>query len=278
MSVKGLLARLLTPLFCLTTMAATPLGEVRSWAVFYGEKAEPAQLAAPDVLVLEPDHPWKPAGFRRPGQRVLAYLSLGEVNESRAYYRQVAAIPGAVVEKNPDWPGAHRVDPRAKGWRQLVLDKLAPSILAKGYDGLFLDTLDTAAYMEGHGKHGAVSAMAGLVKALHARFPQALIVANGGWAILPEAAGALSAYVTESVFTDYQFKPAQYRLREASQAAQRAADMRRVAEQYGLSVLVIEYVDPADAAQRAEVANRVREAGFVPFVSDIGLSTLQPTP
>ena len=43
-------------------------------------------------------------------------------------------------------------------------------------------------------------------------------------------------------------------------------------------MLVIEYVDPADTAERAAVARQVREAGFVPFVSDIGLSTLQPTP
>lgn len=276
--MKSLLARWLSPLFCMTAMAAVPLGEVRSWAVFYGDKADPTALAAPDVLVLEPDHPWKPATLRRPGQRLLAYLSVGEVHESRAYYRQVAAVPGAVVEKNEDWPGAHRVDPRSKAWRQLVLTQLAPSILAKGYDGLFLDTLDTAGYLEAHGKPGAVAAMAALVKALHARFPQAMIVANGGWAILPEAAGALSAYVTESVFTDYQFKPAQYRRRDASQAAERASAMRQVASRYGLSVLVIEYVDPADAAGRAEVAAQVRKAGFVPFVSDIGLSTLSPTP
>jgi uncharacterized protein (TIGR01370 family) len=279
--MKKLLSMLLSPFMCLSATAATaatPLGPVGSWAVYYGDKASSAQLQAPDLLVLEPDHGWEPATVRREGQRVLAYLSLGEVHEGRAYYKQIAKAAGAIAGKNPDWPGAHRVDPRSPAWRKLVLDVVAPAILAKGYDGLFLDTLDVGAYLEGHGKPGATAAMASLVCDLHARFPAKFLVANGGWALLPQAAGALSGYVTESVYTDYRFKPAAYRPRAMADAAQRAADLHGITERYGLSVLVIEYVDPADEAQRARVAGQVREAGFVPFVSDIGLTTLQPTP
>jgi uncharacterized protein (TIGR01370 family) len=272
------------PLLALFTVGASPspapsLGPVRSWAVFYGAQADPDDLRRPDLLVLEPDQGWEPDRIRRSGQKILAYLSLGEVNESRPYFAKLKASPGTLAGHNPNWPGAVMVQPGSKVWRSLVLDDLLPSLVARGYDGLFLDTLDTAAYLEREKRQvGAIAAMRRLLADLRARCPEALLVANGGLDLLPEASGSLSAIAVESVFTDYRFKPAAYREREVSAAAVRATELRQVAQASGLPLLVLEYADPQDEASRSAVAQRVREAGFVPFVSDIKLETLRETP
>lgn len=252
---------------------AVPLEGVADWAVFYGDAAPAAQLARPDLLVLEPDHPWNPRTLRREGQRVLAYLSLGEVHKTRAYFAELAATPGAIALKNPNWPDAHMIDPRSRAWRSMVLERVAPAILAKGYDGFFLDTLDVAAYLENeHQRPGARDAMVSLLRDLHARFPEAYLVANGGHALLPDAAPALSALATESVFTAYQFEPAAYRWREPAAAAQRATELQALKARYRLPVLVIEYVDPKNRDMARSAVDKVHAAGFVPFVSDIGLT------
>lgn len=277
--VWGMVGSWMVALGLMAPPAAAPLGQVRSWALFYGEKAPEALLSAPDLLVLEPDQPWGTMLWRRPGQKVVGYLSLGEVHDGRAYAKEVKAS-GAVVEPNPDWPGAKRVDPRHPAWSRLVVDTLAPSILAKGYDGLFLDTLDVGGFLERErGKAGARLAMAQLIRALHARFPTALLIANGGLDLLPEAGPSLSALAVESVGTAYQFTPQRrYAWRPGPEAEARAAELGGQAKAAGLPLLVIEYVDPTDPLGRAKAANQVRSWGFVPFVTDIGLARLDPTP
>lgn len=253
---------------------ATRLANVDSWAAFYGSQATPEALRGPDLLVLEPDHPWTPASFRRPGQRILAYLSLGEVHTTRAYYPALEKAR-ALAGPNPDWPGAMRLDPRSEAWRQLVLGAIAPALLKKGYDGFFLDTLDVGAYLERERQYpGATVAMARLVSDLHAKFPQALIVANGGLDLLPHAASALSGVAVESVFTDYDFAAKQYRVRAPEKARERAAWLSQTVAPYGLPLLVLEYVAPEATGSRKGVAGEVKAAGFVPFVSDIGLERL----
>jgi uncharacterized protein (TIGR01370 family) len=257
----------------LFALGCTTLPGVHTWAVFYGAKATDAALQTPDLLVLEPDQPWNPALLRRTGQLVLAYLSLGEVNESRAYFQKLD--PSALLGKNPHWPGAMTVDPGNASWRSEVLDKLAPSMLQQGYDGFFLDTLDVGAELERQGHPGALKAMAGLVNELKARYPQAVIVANGGLDLLPDAAHALSALAVESVVTNYDFNAQRYLRRAPEQAQARIAQLQGIQRQYGLSILTIEYVSPQTPGEGDAIALSILQAGFVPFVSDIGLNTLK---
>ena len=101
-------------------------------------------IPRPDLLVLEPDHQWHPRVLRRSGQKVLAYLSLGEIHKTRPYYAALAARVGVLASPNPRWPDAVAVDPGAPAWWGVVLEEVVPQILAQGYDGLFLDTLDDA--------------------------------------------------------------------------------------------------------------------------------------
>ncbi|MBC7541848.1 MAG: endo alpha-1,4 polygalactosaminidase [Candidatus Sericytochromatia bacterium] len=255
------------------------LTQADSWAVYYGDQEPPAALQGPDVLVLEPDHAWRVSALRRPGQTVLAYLSLGEVHTTRSYAPILTATPGAIAGRNPDWPDALTVDPRSPDWRRLVIDEVAARILAKGYDGFFLDTIDAAEALEQKGKHpGAAAAMVELIKALKQRYPQALLVANGGHSLLSRLAPSLAGLATESVFTDYQFKGRHYRWRPEADAQRQQALWAKAKATYGLPVLVIEYVDPHNAPMRAAAADQVRAAGFIPYVADIGLTALWQTP
>lgn len=256
---------------------ALPLAEIRSWAVFYGAEAPVETLRRPDLLVLEPDHAWTPATLRRPGQKILAYLSLGEVHKTRAYFPELQRAKGALVGANPNWPDAQMVDPRSPAWRRLVLERLAPEILAKGYDGFFLDTLDTADHLDRLGKHpGAREAMAQLVKDLRRKYPEILLLPNGGLPLLDAAGGAFSALTTESVFTDYQFQPSTYRMRDPQGAEARRAEIAGRAEALGVRVFVIEYAITPE--MHAEAWRKASEAGFVPFVSDIGLTRIEEEP
>lgn len=180
--------------------AGAPLASARRWACFYGRTLSSAAWGSLDMAVLDPD------AFsleRATGPLRLAYVSAGEADERREYWARAAGKP-YLVEPNPDWPGAHRVDPRAPEWRELV-DAQVSSALAKGFDGVMFDTLDVAEHLESSAPArfaGAVAAAGDLVLEIRRRHPGALLVMNNGLALLDKAAGALDGLVVEDLYTD----------------------------------------------------------------------------
>lgn len=86
-----------------------------------------------------------PGGARRP---VIAYLSVGEAELYRDYWNPewAAQPPAWIVGPNPDWPHCFIVRYWAKEWRAILFgtrDSALDRILAQGFDGVALDTVDT---------------------------------------------------------------------------------------------------------------------------------------
>jgi polysaccharide biosynthesis protein PelA len=81
------------------------------------------------------------------GALVLGYLSLGEVNRDRAWFGELREM-GILLGENPNWPVSHYVDVRDAAWRKFVNATLVPEILAQGFRGVFLDTLDDPIELE----------------------------------------------------------------------------------------------------------------------------------
>ena len=124
--------------------------------------AAAAKLAAcgRDWIVLDAalssDEPWTSADLAairvgRDGRRVIAYLSIGEAEDYRAYWRREwganrdgkpdAAAPAFLVAENPDWKGNYRVKYWHADWQQIILADV-DRIMAAGFDGLYLDIVD----------------------------------------------------------------------------------------------------------------------------------------
>ena len=150
-----------------------PGGHGWRWAIDYGAATDPELARSYDLLVLEPDHARPIAPLRGPTTRIIGYLSLGEIERTRP---DVAALDraGALRAPNPTWPDARFADLRHPAWRAVLIERMIPAILAKGYDGLFLDTLDNAEAMERAdpaGNAGMVDAAVALVQAIRSSFP-----------------------------------------------------------------------------------------------------------
>ncbi|NWF78310.1 MAG: endo alpha-1,4 polygalactosaminidase [Chloroflexi bacterium] len=83
--------------------------------------------------------------------KVLAYLSIGEAEDYRWYWREEwdanhdgQPDPGApewLDEGNPDWPGNYKVRYWYAGWQDIIFAYL-DRILAQGFDGGYLDLVD----------------------------------------------------------------------------------------------------------------------------------------
>jgi uncharacterized protein (TIGR01370 family) len=252
-----------------------------AWAVDYGAHTDPVLARSYGLLVLEPDHPRDIASLRGPGAKMLGYISLGEVERSRAFAKPLEKA-GALRAANANWPDARYVDLRHAAWSSLVLERLVPEILAKGFDGIFIDTLDNAEAMERGDPAscaGMVTAAAGLVKAIRARFPKCTIMLNRGYALLPQVASLIDIVLGEAMASRWNFSARRYEMVPPEDWDWQANRLRAAkAVNPSLIAATLDYWDPADPVTIAGLYARERAAQFLPYVSTLALDRLIPEP
>ena len=109
---------------------------------------ESGLLTAADVTSLKT----KPNGARR---QVFCYMSVGEAEDYRPYWKpawtNAATYATWIAALNPDWPGDFKVKYWRPEWRDILYghtDSQLDLILARGFDGVFLDVIDAFEYFE----------------------------------------------------------------------------------------------------------------------------------
>lgn len=78
---------------------------------------------------------------------VLSYLSIGEAEDYRVYWRQEwdSAPPSWLGRENPEWPGNFAVRYWDPEWKKLIFGEpgsFLDVILKQGFDGVYLDKVD----------------------------------------------------------------------------------------------------------------------------------------
>jgi uncharacterized protein (TIGR01370 family) len=217
---------------------------------------------------------WRHHAFPRRVIR-LGYVSLGEADPHRGYWPQVAGQP-FLVEANLNWPGNQLVDVRDARWRNILLSQEIPRLLSLGFDGLFLDTVDSPAYLEQKDPArfaGSRQALIELVREIHRRFPKLPLVANGITA-LADVAPYVEGFVVEGMFATYDFGRRAYRPTTGDEQSWKQAQIDRALAIARRPVFTIEYADIGDVDLARSAAGASAQRGFHPYVATKELNTL----
>jgi len=224
------------------------------------------------------------------GRKVIAYVSIGEAEDYRPYWRKewggggtlTRASPTWLGAENPDWKGNYRVHYWHPEWQRILLGVI-DDVMARGFDGVYLDIVDGFETFEREGnrfvddrvnpetKQSYRRDMVDWVKAIAAQAratnPDALVIPQNGSQLLahPDHLATISAIGIEDLFTNGN-KPqskgdTRYRL-------EFLARMKPVNK----PVLVIDY--PKAAGLQAKVKQQAREHGLVWLIADRQLRTL----
>lgn len=251
------------------------------WVVCYSDRPEPFDLARYQVVVLD-SHSHPPLGPLIDRNRtVLAYLSLTQIGRGRPAFPALQQA-GVVLEPHPVWPDAHYLDFRHPDWARTVLEQMIPQALEAGFSGLFLDTLDDAAYLEERDPRryqGMREAAVRLVRAIRMHYPQIVLMVNRGFALLPEIAGSIDILLGESVLGTFDPATRAYaRVPDADAAWQ--VNALRSAKQLNpaIRIFTLDYWDPADREGVRRLYREQRANGFVPYVSTPMLDTIVEEP
>jgi uncharacterized protein (TIGR01370 family) len=207
----------------------------------------------------------------------LAYLSVGEAEMGRPYWGQVRGKSFA-IEANPAWPDNVRIDIRDRRWQEILLDQEMPRLLARGYNGFMLDTLDTAPYLERRDPvrfSGCRHALGQFLAVLRRTFPNAILLANGGETLV-DAAPYVDGYVTEGIFATYEPEAVAYRPTTPDERAWRLSQVRAALARAPRPVFSIEYASESGLPTGLSdwAAQKARDQGFRPYVTTKSLDRM----
>jgi cysteinyl-tRNA synthetase len=247
----------------------------RDWIVLDATFSSDTPWTAADLSVIRAGHA---------GRKVIAYLSIGEAEDYRAYWQNSwrTNAPSFLLGQNPKWKGNYRVKYWLPAWQNIILADV-DRIMAAGFDGVYLDIVDGFETFEQDGKNFVDDRpnpetkqtyrrdMVDWVKAVaaHARKtnPAALVIPQNGTQLFAHAdfLGAMDAVGIEDLFTngDKLQKPADTKYILANLAPLTAAHK---------PALDIEY--PQRPNRQAHAREQAAQHGLVWLVTDRQLKTL----
>lgn len=239
------------------------LKEARSWSYqLQGDMKSTARSNA-DVAVVDPDHTGDPKRLKRKangGQRdVLAYISIGEVEQGRAYLKGKGSRKWDTGQSD-GWAGNTAARYWDEEWKSIVKQRVRKAIDA-GYDGVYLDRVDT--YERVKAPKGARAEMIGFVKEVAAEARRkkggASVVVQNAEELLNDKGyvDAIDGVAKESLY--YGVKGKGVRNSDSDVAASRK--MLNQAKDKGKAVLVVEYL--AGGSDSAEAKRNAKRDGFV---------------
>ena len=239
--------------------------------------------------------PWDPTDLDalrrgRSGRKVLAYISIGEAEDYRAYWRKewiskgrlTSAAPAWLGAENPEWKGNYRVKYWNAEWQKLMLTAIDDA-MARGFDGVYLDIVDGFETFEREGaeyiddrvnpdtKQSYRRDMVDWVKAIasraRAKNGNALVVPQNGSQLLAHAdfLAAVSAIGIEDLFTTGD------KLQPKSHTMEVLGHLKAMVEAQK-PVLLIEY---SKSAKRQAISKKLAiENGMIWLITDRELMTL----
>ncbi|MFC3226854.1 endo alpha-1,4 polygalactosaminidase [Marinibaculum pumilum] len=251
------------------------------WAVYYSDQLPAAAFADYDLVVFDGRHHPDLRSLQDRGVRLFGYINVGEVANYEPHYGLVQKM-GLLGLQNPSWPDSRMVDLRDPRWTEMVLNRLIPEVLREGFDGIFLDTLDNAGYLEREDPKayaGMTEAGRRLVRAIRRHYPDLPVILNRGYDLLPDVADAVDYVLGESVRTDYDFETKEYGWvpEDLYQEQVRILDGARRANP-ALHILTLDYWYPEQTDTIARIYEIERGNGFSPYVATVELDRLVPEP
>jgi hypothetical protein len=241
-------------------------------AFFYGTPF-PQELRIYDAVIIEADHsdfPFVPDNLQN---KLYAYTSLGEVGPDKPYATQVPAA--AKVARNPAWT-SEVMDQASPAWREFYIEKIIAPLWQRGFRGIFIDTMDSY-HLAATTPQARAQQEAGMVETLRqvrSRFPGIRIFLNRGFEIMPQVHEWVTAVAAESLFQGWDNAAHSFVPVTAPDRQGLLSQLEKIKTSYHLPVIVIDYTAPQDRKLAREISQKIRAAGFTPWITNPGIDML----
>lgn len=199
--------------------------------------------------------------------KLIGYISVGEIEKHRKYFETIKKF---AIGTNPVW-NSLIADLRNEEYRNFLIKVIAKEIIQKGFDGFFLDTLDSYKLAVNQKEwRDFQEAEIDLIKELKKFFPDKLIVLNRGFEIIDQVHDKINAVALESLFAGLD-KNKKYIQVNEDERKYLIGEIKKI-KSYGIPVIAIDYVDPEEKEEAISVVKKILSLDVIPYVSDRELS------
>ncbi|MFK6999744.1 endo alpha-1,4 polygalactosaminidase [Flavobacterium oreochromis] len=235
--------------------------------VCYG-KFDVTKVSGYDLLIVESAHfTYNEVSYlKRHNKKVIAYISLGEINEDAKDYKLLKSV---VSEKNTDWNSYYLDIGSSK--IQKVLKSRIQNIFYMGYDGLFLDNIDN--YTEYGVQRNLQDDLVAFIKDIKREYPTKVLVQNAGLDLVRVLYRQIDYVLIESVYTDYDFKEKKYLIRNNESFSERLGSLKQAINRYKIKPLLLEYA--VDEGQIKKIRKRIKSQNMTYSISEISLQKIK---
>lgn len=256
----------------ITDTSVFKVEDVTPYAICYA-KVTPEQVQNYEMVVIEPDFYSKSEmeSLRGTGTKILAYVTLGEVDENRWYFSEMEKH--GFRGKNENW-NSYYIDLESDEIRRILLSEVIPEITAKGVDGFFLDTIDAVSPETERGDLQPY--MVELIEEIRAQYPDKIIIQNAGLFLLDRTADDINAFLTEALASNYDFASGEYKIRPDKEYNLRLGYLNEYIKESQLPYLILDFAETEE--QVSQIKTRLDTLNRPYFISNIGLSELPIKP
>ena len=210
------------------------------FAICYG-KVSAESIDGFSIAILESGHysAKEVSVLKTVNSNLIAYLSLTEVNVNSSLFKQLKPF---CYQKTENWD-SYTINIDSKEAQDIIID-YAKHILAKGFDGLFLDNLDNTNQW-GKLAHQKQS-METLIYRLKEEIGDRILIQNGGLHLDDKIQKLTDYLLVESIATEYDFSQKQYRIRPYKSFQERKRLVTTTQKDYYKKLLIVEYANNQD--------------------------------
>ncbi|OAN13072.1 RNA-binding protein [Photobacterium jeanii] len=207
---------------------------------------------------------------------VFAYISVGEYDGEMLPSELKKASP----IKNENWQ-SHAMRLTAPEWQKYLLQE-AKKMTERGFDGLFLDTLDSYYLFakEVTEQKKQQQALSQIITQFHNLPNQPKLLLNRGFEVIPQLKVPVYAVAAESLYDSYHPSDNSYQKVSENDRTWLKEKLAEV-QALGIETIAIDYIPASDRDEQRKAAKRLMDEGYTPYVSDgllyeFGTSTVQP--
>jgi endo-alpha-1,4-polygalactosaminidase (GH114 family) len=214
-----------------------------------------------------------------PGETtVLAYLSVGTIEKWRGWYQ---AVKQYRLKAWQDWKDEWFADVSRAGLRRTIADEIAPEILDKGFDGLFLDNTDMVETRNHRPQRAGMEKLIEMLDELTESRGDLLYAQNGGPGMLEgydnqgvePLISHFDGWNREDVTWTFDFDRREYVRNGRSDRLDALEELRQIHDQ-GLVTTATDYIELDDGVSQGEckAVGNAEGVEALPYVADIGLT------
>lgn len=251
----------------LCTAALFSATEKKSALVYYGEDISYSNAGIHDYIIVEPENVSSYThGFTTYKKKIYAYVSIGEAEPYRSYFKDVK--PEWKIAENKAW-GSVVMDISDDEYHAFLYKKVIQPLVDKGYENFFFDTLDSyqiAAQTQAE-RAKYEQGLIRFIKKFKTIYPHNKLIVNRGFEVMDEIHASLDAVLFESLFYGLATQELVYSEVKEEDREWLLSQLKKV-KSYGLDTICLDYIDLEETQKIKQTLKKIEALGFIPYISN----------